>query len=263
MTSLFDPFDPVGSMGRLWTRGQRDAQSWFDQWADATAVWTSAVPTPERLLGQLIDGLFARFGGRRITLTIHGDEVSGVLEVLRVSGPADDHRALAMLTDVEWRGRRIDEVVVRARGVRLSAGLTSTLTAAPVEIEGRAALSEALAFARASDLEWQPRVDAAGELRAVHRDRPIRLTGVPSVRDDRLEVSVIAVGYGDVGLRLPPWMRLVRHLDLALPDGTRVIDAHRVGDDATFRVQLDHVRYDLDLERVRTAIVRGATVPLT
>ena len=162
MTSLFDPFDPVGSMGRLWTRGQRDAQSWFEQWADATSAWTSAVPTPERLLGQLIDGVFARFGGRRITLTIHGDEVSGVLDVLRVSGPAGDHRALAMLTEVDWRGRRIDEVVVRARAVRISPGLTSTLTAAPVEIEGRAALSEALAFAEASDLEWQPRLDAAG-----------------------------------------------------------------------------------------------------
>ena len=262
MTSLFDPFDPVGSMGRLWTRGQRDAQGWFDQWADATSAWTSAVPTPERLLGQLIDGLFARFGGRRITLTIHGDEVSGVLDVLRVSGPAGEHRALAILTDVEWRGRRIDEVVVRASRVRISAGLTSTLTAGPVEIEGRAALSEALAFAEESDLEWQPRLDAAGELRAVHSDRAVRITGVPLVRDDRLEVSVVAVGYGDVGVRLPRWMRLVRHLDLPLPEGTRVIDAHRVGDEVAFRVQLDEVRYDLDLVRVRTAIVRGATVPL-
>jgi hypothetical protein len=57
-------------------------------------------------------------------------------------------------------------------------------------------------------------------------------------------------------------MRLVRHLDLPLPEGTRVIDAHRVGDEVAFRVQLEEVRYDLDLERVRTAIVRGATVPL-
>ncbi len=262
MTSLFDPFDPVGSMGRLWTRGQRDAQGWFEQWADATSAWTSAVPTPERLLAQLIDGVFAQFGGRRITLTVHGEEVSGVLDVLRVTGPAGDHRALAMLTDVEWRGRRIDEVVVRARDVRISPGLTSTLTAAPVEIEGRAALSEALAFAEASELEWQPRLDAAGELRAVHRDRPVRITGVPSAHDDRLELSVVAIGYGDVGLRLPSWMRLVRHLDLPLPAGTHLIDAHRVRDDVTFRVQLDEVRYDLDLDRVRTAIVRGATVPL-
>ena len=114
MTSIFDPFDPLGSMGRLWTRGQRDAQSWFDQWAEATSAWTSAVPTAERLLGELIDGLLARFGGRRLTLTLHGHAVSGVLDGLRVSGAAGDHRAHAVLTDVDWEGRQLEEVVVRA-----------------------------------------------------------------------------------------------------------------------------------------------------
>jgi hypothetical protein len=262
VTSLFDPFDPVGSMGRLWSRGQRDAQSWFEQWADATSAWTSAVPTPERLLGQLIDGLFARFGGGRITLAVHGDEISGVLEVLRVTGPAGDHRALAILTAVAWRGRRIDEVIVRASDVRINPGLTSTLTASFVEIEGRATIAEALAFADASNLEWRPRLDAAGQLRAVHRDRPVRITGIPTAKDDRLEVGIVALGYGDVGFRLPAWMRLVRHVDLTLPAGTHLVDAHRVGDDVSFRVVLDDVRYELDLDRVRTAIVRGATVPL-
>ena len=90
MTSLFDPLDPIGSMGRMWTRGQRDAQSWFDQWVEATAAWTSAAtsaaPTPERLLGELIDGVLARFGGQRMTMTLHGHAVSGVLEGLAYLG---------------------------------------------------------------------------------------------------------------------------------------------------------------------------------
>ena len=118
VTSLFDPLDPIGSMGRMWTRGQRDAQSWFDQWVDATAAWTSAAtsaaPTPERLLGELIDGVLARFGGQRMTMTLHGHAVSGVLDGLRVSGPAGDHRAHVVLTDVDWEGRHLEEVVVRA-----------------------------------------------------------------------------------------------------------------------------------------------------
>jgi hypothetical protein len=269
VTSLFDPLDPIGSMGRMWTRGQRDAQSWFDQWVDATAAWTSAAslsaPTPERLLGELIDGVLARFGGQRMTMTLHGHAVSGVLEGLRISGPAGDHRAHAVLTDVDWEGRRLEEVVVRARRVRLGPGLTSTLTAEPVEIEGRARLEEALTWAATAQLDWTVDLDAAGELRAVHRgDRPYRITGEALVRDGGLQVQVVAIGYGDVGLRLPRWVRLVRHLDLPpLPKGTTLVDAHRIGDEVSFRVRLDDVRYDLDLARVRDAIMRGATLPLS
>ncbi len=212
---------------------------------------------------ELIDGLLARFGGRRMTMTLHGHEVSGVLDGLRVSGPAGDHRAHAVLTDVDWEGRHLEEVVVRARQVRLGPGLTSTLTAEPVEIECRARLDEVLTWAATAELEWTVDLDAAGELRAVRRgDRPYRLTGEASVRDDRLQVEVVAVGYGDVGVRLPRWVRFVRHLDLPpLPPGTTLVDAHRIGDDVSFRVRLDEVRYDLDLARVRDAIVRGATVP--
>ena len=264
MTSIFDPFDPLGSMGRLWTRGQRDAQTWFDQWADATSAWTSAVPTAERLLGELIDGLVARFGGRPLSLTLHGHAVSGVLDGLRVSGSAGDHRAHAVLVDVDWEGRHLEEAVVRAREVRLGPGRTSTLTAGPVEIEGRARLDEVLTWAASSDFDWTFDLDAVGELRAVHRDRPYRVTGEASVSDGRLQVEVVAVGYGDVGVRLPRWMRLVRQIDLpALPAGTTLVDAHRIGEEVSFRVRLDHVRYDLDLAQVRDAIMRGATVPLT
>jgi hypothetical protein len=78
-----------------------------------------------------------------------------------------------------------------------------------------------------------------------------------------VQVEVVALGYGDVGLRLPSWMRLVRHIELdALSPGTTLVDAHRIGDEVSFRVLLDRVRYDLDLDRVRDAIMRGATVPL-
>ena len=44
VTSPIDPFDPIGTVGRLWTRGTRDAKSWLDQWVDATAAWASAPP---------------------------------------------------------------------------------------------------------------------------------------------------------------------------------------------------------------------------
>ena len=48
-----------------------------------------------------------------------------------------------------------------------------------------------------------------------------------------------------------------------LPKGTTLVDAHRIGDEVSFRVRLDEVRYDVDLARVRDAIIRGATVPLS
>ena len=98
-------------------------------------MWASAPPTPERLLGDMIDGLLARFAGRRLTVTVLGNEVSGVLDALRVSGPSSDQRVHAVLSDVEWRGHHLEEVVVRARRLRMSPGLTATLTAQPVEIE--------------------------------------------------------------------------------------------------------------------------------
>ena len=264
MTSIFDPFDPIGSMGRIWTRGQRDAQTWLEQWIDVTSAWTSAAPTPERLLGQLIDGVLARFGDQRLTMTLHGHEVSGVLDALRVSGPAGDHRAHIVLSDVDWEGRRLEEVVVRARQVRLGPGVTSTLTAAPVEIEGRARLDEVLRWAESVDLEWDIRVDPTGELRATHRERQYRVGGGASAVDGKLHVEVASVGFGDIGVRLPSWMRLVREVDLPpLPPDTHLVDAHRTGDEVAFRVRLDDVRYDLDLARIRDAIMRGAAVPFS
>ena len=104
---------------------------------------------------------------------------------------------------------------------------------------------------RGARLDGRPR--RRGRAPAVHRgDRPYRLTGEATVRDGRLQVEVVAIGYGDVGVRLPRWVRLVRHLDLPpLPKGTTLVDAHRIGDEVSFRVRLDEVRYDLDLARVR------------
>jgi hypothetical protein len=263
VTSAFDPFDPIGSVGRLWTRGSRDAKSWFDQWFDATSAWASAPLTPERLLGDMIDGLLARFAGRRLTVTVHGNEVSGVLDALRVSGPSTDQRAHAVLSDVEWRGHRLEEVVVRARQLRISPGLTATLTAHPVEIEGRGQLADALAWLATNDTGWTIDLDGSGALRAVHRDRPFRVGGTGAVADGKLEVEVTAVGYGDKGVRLPRWVRIVREIELPqLPPGMRLLDAHRIGDQVSFRVLVDDVKLDIDLERVRSAIMRGAAVPV-
>lgn len=262
MTSAFDPFDPIGTVGRLWTRGTRDAKTWLDQWVEATAAWTSA--TPERLLAELIDGLLARYAGRRLTMSLHGHDVSGVLDALRVSGVANDQRAHAVLSDVEWRGHRLEEVVIRARQLRISPGLTATLTAHPVEIEGRAQLADALAWLATNDTDWAIDLDDAGELRAVHRDRPFRVAGTGAVTDGKLEVEITAVGYGDKGVRLPRWVRIVREIELPpLPPGMRLIDAHRIGDQVSFRVLVDDVKLDIDLDRVRNAIVRGTAVPVS
>ena len=261
MTSPIDPFDPIGTVGRLWSRGTRDAKSWLDQWVDATSAWASA--TPERLLAELIDGLLARYAGRRLTMSLHGHDVSGVLDALRVSGPSTEQRAHAVVSDVEWRGHHLEEVVVRARQLRISPGLTATLTAQPVEIEGRAQLTDALAWLATNDTGWTVDLDDDSELRAVHRDRPFRVGGTGAVVDGKLEVEVTAVGYGDKGVRLPRWVRIVRQIELPhLPTGMRLLDAHRIGDQVSFRVLVDDVKLDVDLDRVRSAIMRGATVPV-
>jgi hypothetical protein len=263
VTSPIDPFDPIGTVGRLWTRGTRDAKSWFDQWVDATSAWASSPPTPERLLADMIDGLLARYAGRRLTVTVHGNDVSGVLDALRVSGASTEQRAHAVLSDVEWRGHHLEEVVVRARQLRVSPGLTATLTAQPVEIEGRARLTDALAWLATNETGWAVDLDEAGGLRAVHRGRPIRVGGTGAVNDGKLEVEVTAVGYGDNGFRLPRWVRIVREFDLPpLPAGMRLLDAHRIGDQVSFRVLVDDVKLDIDLDRVRSAIMRGAAVPV-
>ena len=140
-------------------------------------------------------------------------------------GPAGDHRAHAVLTDVDWEGRHLEEVVVRARRVRLGPGLTSTLTAEPVEIEGRAGLEDVLTWAAAAELDPDGRPRRRGRAPPVHRgDRPYRLTGEATVRDGSVQVQVIGIGYGDVGVRLPRWVRLVRDLDLPpLPKGTTLV----------------------------------------
>ena len=211
----------------------------------------------------MIDGLLARYAGRRLTMSLHGHDVSGVLDALRVSGPSSDQRAHAVLSDVEWRGHHLEEVVVRARQLRISPGLAATLTARPVEIEGRGQLVDALAWLATNDTGWTVDLDDAGELRAVHRDRPFRVGGTGAVNDGKLEVEVSAVGYGDKGIRLPRWVRIVREIDLPpLPSGMRLVDAHRIGDQVSFRVLVDDVKLDIDLDRVRSAIMRGAAVPV-
>ncbi|HMK11749.1 MAG TPA: hypothetical protein VK461_09220, partial [Acidimicrobiales bacterium] len=91
-----------------------------------------------------------------------------------------------------------------------------------------------------------------------------RVGGAASAADGKLHVEVASVGYCDVAVRLPSWMRLVREVDLPpLPPGTHLVDAHRTGDEVAFRVRLDEVRYDVDLARIRDAIMRGATLPFS
>ena len=106
-------------------------------------------------------------------------------------------------------------------------------------------------------------LDDAGKLRAVHRDRPFRVGGTGAIADGKLEVEVSSVGYGDKGMRLPRWVRIVRELELPpLSPGMRLVDAHRIGDQVSFRVVVADVKLDIDLDRVRTAIMRGAAVPV-
>ena len=72
-----------------------------------------------------------------------------------------------------------------------------------------------------------------------------------------------AVGYGDKGVRLPGWVRIVREIELPpLPPGMRIVDAHRIGDQVSFRVVVDDLKLEIDLDRVRSAIMRGAAVPV-
>jgi hypothetical protein len=42
----------------------------------------------------------------------------------------------------------------------------------------------------------------------------------------------------------------------------RLLDAHRIGDQVSFRVVVDDLKLDIDLDRVRSAIMRGAAVPV-
>ena len=123
-------------------------------------------------------------------------------------------------------------------------------------------MTDALSWLATNETGWTVDLDEAGAMRAVHRDRPFRWEA-PAPSRTEAEVEVSAVGYGDKGVRLPRWVRIVREIELPpLPPGMRLVDAHRIGDQVSFRVAVDDVKLDLDLDRVRSAIMRGAAVPV-
>ncbi len=135
---------------------------------------------PERLLGELIDGLLARFGGRRLTLTLHGHAVSGVLDGLPRLRRRGDHRALAVLTDVDWEGRQLEEVVVRAAPgtARSRAHLDAHRRAR--RARGPCSTRRGADGAAAIDLDWRSTSTPSASC-APSTGMPLRITGEPSV----------------------------------------------------------------------------------
>ncbi|MBV9950719.1 MAG: hypothetical protein JO291_02115, partial [Acidimicrobiia bacterium] len=76
-----------------------------------------------------------------------------------------------------------------------------------------------------------------------------------------LELVLRAARWRGREMRIPRWLRLTRTQPLPeLPDGVELLDAHLSGGTVTFRLALPGATSQLDVGRLRDAVVRGGVV---
>jgi hypothetical protein len=98
-------------------------------------------------------------------------------------------------------------------------------------------------------------------LLADREDRPVGLTAEPTYEDGRLELVLRAARWRGREVRIPRWLHLTRTQPLPdLPDGMKLLDAHLSDRTVSFRLALDGATSQLDVGRLRDAVVRGGVV---
>ncbi|NUP25454.1 MAG: hypothetical protein HOQ44_01965 [Nocardia sp.] len=244
-------------------------QTRLEQWISYTTAWvepmadlgagTVTALLPDTLLTVLSEGILSRFGGREISATLLGHRLTGTLDVLKVRRRGAHFQTKAVLRELRWDERPIDEVTVIAHEVRLVPGVPTRVRTNQVDIEGTVGLETVVAWLASRQREWELTVTGSGLIRAVHRRKRITAELDTSVTDDVLHLAVRRATWA--GLPVPRRWRTMNPIPMGeLPRGARVRWAVRDGALVRFRIELAPISGSFDLAQIRSAIVAGTTL---
>ena len=265
MAGTFDPrsWSPLRTvgLGRL-VPGRWDpwgTLALLDPLADLSAGTVTAL-LPDMLMTLLGEAVRSRFGGRELTATLRGDEVTATLGTLEVGRRGAYFRTETVLTQLRWNDYALDEMTVVAHGVRLIPGVPTRVRAAHVDITGTMTTATLVAWLNQRQSTWELGIDADTGLFTVrHRHRRITALVDATIRENLLTVAVARVSWH--GIRMPrQWIRIAPVPLTDLPHRATVARADRNGDRVHIRIDIPEVSGSFDLAQIRSAILTGSTL---
>ena len=238
----------------------------MDQWVATTAAWVDPVATlgagtvtalfPDVLLTALSDGIARQFGGREIDLTLRGHAVQGILAELKVRRRGSLFELIAELGDIDISGHPLDNVKVKANGVRVVPGVPTRVRAEQIDVEGAISIEALVDWLNTRDLKWILSVDRTGLIHAKHRVRTLEALVDASVADDMVRLEIHHAHWR--GVSVPKLLLPSRGIELApLPGHTRIVRADRDGHTVRFLLDVPTMNGEIDLAQIRNAIVAG------
>jgi len=218
----------------------------IDPW-NPLSVLREVVDLHERTTADMLAMLAKRLEDRRLSASIGGQQVEGLVGWIAVRGSGEPHQMRVELRDVDYDGWRLDAVAVAADEVRMRAFPLATVTATGIRVDGRTALAPLIAWLDRRLRDWSLALDHDGKVEARHTKCPgLRLTVEPAVVDHRLHLELCGVRWHRVQFEFPNWLRLRRTVTLpALPLDATVLDARRRGDSVDLRLTIPEVNHSL------------------
>ncbi|WP_327148992.1 hypothetical protein [Nocardia sp. NBC_01329] len=244
-------------------------QTRLEQWVRYTTAWmgpmadlgagTVTALLPDTLLTVLSEGILSRFGGQELSATLLGHQLTGTLNVLKVRRRGAHFQTKAVLRELRWDERPIDEITVISHEVRLVPGVPTRVRANQIDIEGTVGLATVVDWLASRQREWDLSVTESGLIRAVHRRKRVTAELDASITDDALHLEIHRAHWA--GLPVPRRWRAMNPIPMGeLPRGARVRWAVRDGALIRFRIELAPISGSFDLTQIRSAIVAGTTL---
>ncbi|MFF0489117.1 hypothetical protein ACWDSJ_03715 [Nocardia sp. NPDC003482] len=238
-----------------------DPKSWF-AWLDPVADLGAGTVTallPDVLMTLLSEGLLSQFGGREVSATLLGHEMTATLETLKVRRRGAHFQTKTVLTGLVWNGHPIEEMTVVAHGVRLVPGVPTKVRTATLDLTGTVTTAAVTGWLNAWQPDWELGVGADGLITARHRRRPLRAVVDAVVADNVVTIAVHRATWA--GIPVPRrWIRPAPIALTELPRALRIVRADRHEDRVRFRIELPEVTGSFDLAQMRAAIVAGTTL---
>ncbi|WP_227979024.1 hypothetical protein [Nocardia spumae] len=241
----------------------------LDQWAAFTTAWLDPVADlgsgtvtallPDVLMTLLSEGILSRFGGREVTATLLGHDLTAILRTLKVRRRGAHFQTKTVLTELRWNGHPVEEMTVIAHGVRLIPGVPTKVRTAGLDVTGAVTTAALMEWLNEKRLDWHFEVHPSGLISARHRQRRFRALADATISDNQLIIAIHEVSWA--GVRVPRRWVTVAPVPLTdLPSDLRIVRADRQGDRVNFRIELPAVTGSIDLGQMRAAIVAGTTL---
>jgi hypothetical protein len=241
---------------------------WLDAWLDVTKWWMDPVGAMSAgrdagadALAELADGIARRFEGRQIDVTVQGTRVQGTLDSLRLLRRGG-YEIRAELRDGSWDEVPFVRATAVAASAQLHAGTSPRLELAGVDVDAEVPIAPAIVWLDQHVDGWHLSIDDAGDLWARDERREVDVRVEPAMTGPEVAIDVVGARWRGRTVGLPRWLRLRRHLAVALPDGVEILRAVRVGDVVHARFRLGPIDEPVDLTALRRSISNGLSLVL-